>query len=104
MSRIDTLGADAAPYTIAGVAFAGDRGIRSVEVSTDGGTTWAPAQLEAALSADTWVRWRFPFSPPPGGSTEDVFVRAVDGDGHPQIRALADPHPSGSSGYHGVPF
>jgi DMSO/TMAO reductase YedYZ molybdopterin-dependent catalytic subunit len=103
MSRIDTLGAAAAPYTIAGVAFAGDRGIRSVEVSTDGGTTWMSAQLEAPLSEDTWVRWRFPFSPA-GTSPEDVFVRAVDGTGQAQIRALADPHPSGSSGYDGVRF
>ena len=31
---------------IAGVAFAGDRGIEKVEVSTDGGNTWTQASVQ----------------------------------------------------------
>ncbi|MDA4118406.1 MAG: molybdopterin-dependent oxidoreductase, partial [Thaumarchaeota archaeon] len=42
---------------IAGVAFAGDRGIEKVEVSTDGGNTWTPASVKDPLSNYTWVLW-----------------------------------------------
>src|ERR1044072_7441697 len=36
--------------TVAGVAFAGDRGILKVEVSNDGGVTWKEARLKDPLS------------------------------------------------------
>jgi len=42
---------------IAGIAFAGTRGISKVEVSTDGGTTWKTAQIKDPLSKYTWVLW-----------------------------------------------
>lgn len=48
--------------TIAGIAFAGDRGISRVEVSTDDGTSWADAELEPTLSELSWTRWRFDWS------------------------------------------
>lgn len=43
--------------TVAGVAFAGDRGISKVEVSADGGATWKEARLKDPLSPYTWVLW-----------------------------------------------
>src|SRR5207248_5760844 len=43
---------------IAGIAFAGARGIAKVEVSTDGGATFAAAELEPALGPLSWVRDR----------------------------------------------
>jgi len=97
-ARVDTFGARAAPYTIAGVAFAGDRGISKVEVSTDGGSSWEEAQLETELAADTWRRWALPFSPS-GSGPFDVVARATDGNGATQTRAVAPPHPSGATGY-----
>src|SRR5919205_4164137 len=42
---------------IAGMAFAGNRGIAKVEVSIDGGATWKDAHLKDALSPYTWVPW-----------------------------------------------
>ena len=35
---------------VAGIAFAGDRGISKVEVSTDGGVTWKSANIKDPLS------------------------------------------------------
>jgi DMSO/TMAO reductase YedYZ molybdopterin-dependent catalytic subunit len=101
MSRVDTTAQAAgvqtdAGWEVAGVAFAGDRGVQMVEVSTDGGTTWAQAELETALSALTWRRWRFPFDK---SKATSLVVRATDGDGLVQISTPADPHPSGASGY-----
>lgn len=103
-SRIDTPldGSEARGVTtVAGIAFGGDRGIPKVEVSTDGGGTWTPAQLETALSPVTWRRWlyRWPVS---GAGRADVLARATDGTGAVQVKAVTPPHPSGATGYDGV--
>ena len=102
-ARTDTTGANAAPYTLAGVAFAGDRGISKVEVSFDQGSTWKEADLESELSASTWRRWRLPFTPGAPG-TASALVRATDGDGNLQSPAVADTYPSGASGLQEITF
>lgn len=90
------------PTTIGGVAFAGDRGISSVEVSTDGGETWAPATLRTPpLSSRTWTLWTFPWTPPRSGSFR-ILARAVDGRLEAQTSSKAPPFPNGSSGYDGI--
>jgi DMSO/TMAO reductase YedYZ molybdopterin-dependent catalytic subunit len=103
MSRIDVARASRAgePATIAGIAFAGDRGIARVEVSTDGGATWRDAELRAPLSPNAWVLWRLEWTPPAAG-TFTVVVRATDGRGDVQTKREAPPIPSGSTGWHSV--
>ena len=49
--------------TIAGIAFAGDRGISKVEVSLDGGNTWEQAEIKPALSEYSWVLWHKEWNP-----------------------------------------
>jgi hypothetical protein len=102
MSRIDspahTVRGEA---TIAGIAFAGDRGITKVEVSTDGGRSWEPADIKQALSINTWVLWRKQWTPAQAGK-HLLIVRATDGRGVVQTSQLAPPAPSGSSGHHAV--
>ena len=95
MSRIDGYGELAGSSFVAGVAFAGDRGISRVEVSLDDAATWADAELERPLSGLTWRRWRLPFDP---GTDPVVVVRATDGDGAVQPASYLDPHPSGATG------
>lgn len=87
-----------AELTFGGVAFAGSRGIKRVEISTDGGKTWLPAELEKPLSPYTWTLWYRAWNAPrPGGVT--ALVRAVDGAGAEQIAAAAASYPSGATGY-----
>jgi DMSO/TMAO reductase YedYZ molybdopterin-dependent catalytic subunit len=86
--------------SVGGVAFAGDRGIQSVEVSTDQGQTWQAAQVKPGLSPNSWQLWRADVQV--DRSTRELRVRATDGQGRPQIRESAPPFPSGATGYHSV--
>jgi hypothetical protein len=84
---------------IAGIAFAGDRGILKVEVSTDGGSTWETASLKDPLSGYTWVFWATEWNPPSNGDYR-IMVRATDKTDKVQTATLQDPFPSGATGYH----
>ncbi len=83
---------------VQGIAFAGDRRIAAVEVSTDDGATWSAAALRDELDPLAWRFWSFNFDATP---TEHLLaVRAVDGDGVPQIAEIQPALPDGSTGYH----
>jgi DMSO/TMAO reductase YedYZ molybdopterin-dependent catalytic subunit len=86
---------------IGGVAYAGDRGISAVQVSTDGGATWNDAMLYPRPSPLRWVLWRFDWSPPRSGSFR-ILARAVDGLGNPQEASPAGPFPNGATGYDSI--
>lgn len=89
------------PTNVAGVAWAGDRSISKVEVSTDGGTTWQEADLESPASHLAWVRWLYRWTPDQPGDAL-LVVRATDGDGALQVEAMTDAHPSGATGWHHI--
>ena len=86
---------------IAGIAFAGDRGISKVEVSTDGGATWKSAIIKDPLSQYTWVLWTAGFTPA-GKENYKIVVRATDKRGEVQTAQFAKPFPDGASGYQTV--
>ncbi|MDP9068379.1 MAG: molybdopterin-dependent oxidoreductase [Actinomycetota bacterium] len=105
-SRIDVAGIDRAGKVgeetwVAGVAWAGSRGISKVEVSTDDGVTWQEALLKEPLAPNAWRLWAYRWTPARAGRIL-VLCRATDGDGVTQTKKTADPHPSGASGYHGL--
>ena len=57
------------PLTVSGVAFSGDRGIATVELSIDGERTWSPVdRLSEPLSPFTWVNWDATVEPPRHGA------------------------------------
>jgi DMSO/TMAO reductase YedYZ molybdopterin-dependent catalytic subunit len=84
---------------IGGVAFAGDRGIARVEVSTDGGTTWKDARLKDALSPYTWVLWTVDVNISGIAKHYKIVARATDKTGNVQTSEIADPFPNGATGY-----
>jgi DMSO/TMAO reductase YedYZ molybdopterin-dependent catalytic subunit len=98
-SVIDVMAVDLAAngiVPVGGMAFSGDRGISSVEISVDNGD-WMPAQLKAPISPLTWTLWRLDWKATPG--KHELRVRTVDGKGAPQIETRAPLHPDGASGY-----
>ena len=84
---------------VAGVAFAGDRGISKVEVSTDDGTNWKDARIKDPLSQYTWVLWTAELDLIDKGNHK-VMVRATDKTGKVQTPELHNPFPNGATGYH----
>jgi hypothetical protein len=85
---------------IGGIAYAGARGIRSVELSVDHGA-WMPARLlNPPLGPLTWVLWRYDWPLVRGRHT--FTVRATDSSGTVQTGTPGPPDPSGATGYHTV--
>jgi DMSO/TMAO reductase YedYZ molybdopterin-dependent catalytic subunit len=103
LAIIDSVAQDqtvAGRVPIGGIAWAGDRGIRTVELQVDGGTWDAAQLLTPPLSPLTWVLWRYDWPVVAGRHT--FRVRATDGTGALQIEQPAAPHPNGATGYHAV--
>jgi DMSO/TMAO reductase YedYZ molybdopterin-dependent catalytic subunit len=102
-TRIDvparTLRWNGGEVTIAGIAFAGSRGISKVEISFDGARTWQTAKLEAAAGPLTWRRWSVQWMPP-GTGTHTLQARATDGRGDTETPVSRQPFPNGATGYH----
>jgi sulfite dehydrogenase (cytochrome) subunit A len=68
--------------TLRGIAFDGGSGVRRVEVSADGGTTWRDARLERDYGKYSFRRWNAPWEARPGSYT--IAVRASANDGSVQ--------------------
>jgi len=102
-TRIDvparTLKWNGGEVTIAGIAFAGARGINKVEISFDAGRTWQAAKLEAAAGPLTWRRWSVRWTPP-GVGTHTLQARSTDGRGDTETPVGRQPFPNGATGYH----
>lgn len=102
-SRIDVPRAGsqvaAGPVTIAGVAWAPDRGISRVEVRVDDGP-WQAAILSNQIAKATWLQWQLGWAATSGDHT--IQVRATDGTGTVQTEASSPPAPDGARGYHTI--
>jgi hypothetical protein len=80
--------------TVGGLAWDGGYGIRTVEVSIDGGVTWVAAKLGEDLGRFAFRPWTFGLAVQPGRN--NIMVRATNTIGQSQTAALiANP-----AGYH----
>jgi DMSO/TMAO reductase YedYZ molybdopterin-dependent catalytic subunit len=103
MTRIDSPAAGAklatGQNTLSGVAYAGTRGIKRVEYSSDGGESWQAADLlEPAAGQDAWVRWRGSFELSQAAKVA-LLARATDGNDDVQDEAFTLPQPNGGTGW-----
>lgn len=71
------------PYRVHGAAWAGEPAIQKVEISTDGGKTWAEARLLGDSVRYAWRLWEYTWrAPMPGKHT--LLARATDSQGRTQ--------------------
>jgi sulfite oxidase len=84
--------AAAGPQEVVGVAFSGEAPLARVEVSVDGGATFAAAKLEGEAGVGRWQLFRHRFQAGPGAYR--AAARATDAAGHTQP-AEAQWNPSG---------
>ena len=71
-------------YRMHGAAWTGESEVRRVEVSTDGGQTWADAQLIDPPRRYAWRRWEYQWRTPPRAGRLTVMARATDTRGQTQ--------------------
>jgi DMSO/TMAO reductase YedYZ molybdopterin-dependent catalytic subunit len=72
----------AGPVKLEGRAWSGHAPIERVEVSDDGGATWADAELEPPLGPYAWRGFSFEWDATPG--EHELCCRATDGAGNVQ--------------------
>ena len=90
------------PVTLGGFAVSAADGVSRVEVSTDGGANWSPADLRTPKDPRlTWVLWTHLWTPSSGGAYR-ILARAYDGNGVIQSSNVAPPFPNGASGYDAI--
>ena len=70
------------PCVLEGRAWSGQGDIASVDVSVDGGETWAAAELGEQLGRWAWRGWTFSWEPEPG--SYELCCRARDSAGNEQ--------------------
>lgn len=73
---------------IHGVAWAGEADIVKVEVSTDAGASWRPAELGKEQARYAWRTWSHAWKPPRAGEYT-VMARATDSQGRVQPETAA---------------
>lgn len=90
------------PALIAGVAYAGSRGISAVQISVEDGP-WENVILKPAMSKYSWNLWAYKLESR-AGSDVTVKIRAVERNGDVQQKGgwLARAYPDGVDGYHTI--
>ena len=91
----------AGTVTAAGSAWLQQTGIKSVEVSLDGGP-WQSTTLGGRPNTDTWVQWKVSLTV--GSGDHELRVRATDVLGQVQTGAIAGVVPDGATGWHTIEF
>jgi DMSO/TMAO reductase YedYZ molybdopterin-dependent catalytic subunit len=72
------------PYKVVGAAWAGEEKVAKVEVSADGGTTWATATLTGEEKPFCWRTWEYAWTSPAEKGTAKLLARATTADGTTQ--------------------
>jgi sulfite oxidase len=71
------------PIVVKGMAWAGESDVSRVDISTDEGRSWQPAQLGADYAKYAWRQWQYSWTPAKPGA-HVVMARATDSTGRVQ--------------------
>jgi hypothetical protein len=73
-----------APYTIMGVAWAGETDVVRISVTTNGGESWAEGTFVDPARRYAWRRWTFDWRTPQKPGRYTLLSRAMGADGSVQ--------------------
>ncbi|MBU0680772.1 MAG: sulfite oxidase [Proteobacteria bacterium] len=68
---------------VLGAAYGGEKGVERIEVSVDGGKTWAPAEFIGPREPYAWHQWQYLWEVSESG-TYQIMSRASDTNGEQQ--------------------
>lgn len=68
-------------FVVKGLAWAGEANVDRVDVSTDGGATWATAKLTGEAKPFCWRTWEYAWSVPAKPGAVKLVARATDSRG-----------------------
>jgi DMSO/TMAO reductase YedYZ molybdopterin-dependent catalytic subunit len=71
-------------YEVYGAAWSGGADVVAVEVTTDGGRTWAEANFLDPIRPNAWRRWRYEWQTPDDAGGCTLMSRATDASGASQ--------------------
>ena len=71
-------------YEVEGAAWGSDTHVASVEISADGGESWADAELLDPVQSGVWRRFSFAWRVPAEARTCVLMARAKDAAGNQQ--------------------
>jgi hypothetical protein len=69
------------PYTVYGAAWSGTADVVTVDVTTDGGKTWAKAKFLDPIQPYAWRRWSYDWKTPDQSGRRTLMSRATDAAG-----------------------
>jgi len=72
-----------APVSVRGIAFGGDCGVKSVDLSIDGGASWKPTQLGPDVGKYGFRRWQTDITAPTSEALK-LMIRCTNTQGLPQ--------------------
>jgi hypothetical protein len=75
----------ARPLTVRGIAFGGDTGVRDVQVSSDGGSSWSAARLGLDHGKYSFRQWEMRLTPKAGRITLKVKATNTGGVAQPGV-------------------
>lgn len=75
-------------HSICGVAWSGQGPVSRVEVTTDNGRSWCPAEVEGSLSSYAWQQWKFAWNVDQPGF---YLIRARATDDHGNVQPVQAP-------------
>lgn len=84
-------------YQISGLAWSGRGRVKKVEVSADGGKSWAEAELQEPVQTQCFTRFRIPWHWDGGKTT--LISRVLDNTGYMQPEREKLVHERGRNGY-----
>jgi hypothetical protein len=72
------------PYRVFGAAWSGSAPVSKVEVSTDGGKSYATANLLGKEVEHTWRLWEYSWNVPAASNKYTLMAKATDAKGNSQ--------------------